>query len=153
MDPFASKLGFSAAAAVAALLGAIYPVPRYETAEPVRPWARAGAVNASQPASGIEDRYSYAGALPASSGPIDVYGQRPWVLARERQILARQEAEMRALMVEPLAIRPEDEVLDEPTPEVAPARPQAAVVTVMRGSKEPEEVPLEDPPLAVVSEQ
>ncbi|MCW1402362.1 hypothetical protein OKA06_08500 [Novosphingobium sp. MW5] len=154
MDPFSSKLAFSAAAAGAALLGAIYPVPRYEAPEMSRPWAKAGAVNAWQPASGMEDRYSYAGALPNSSGPIDVYGQHPWILARVRQEQAREEAQMRALLAEPVAYRAEDEVLDAPLPEAAPAKPQAAVVTVTRGSKEAEEVPLEPAPqLAVVSEQ
>lgn len=162
MDPFASKLGFSAAAAAAAVLGAIYPVPKYETPDLGRPWARSGAANAWQPAYGIADRYSYAGALPASSGPIDVYGQRPWVLARERQILARQEAEMRALLAEPVAIRPEEEVLDAPeaapapapAPQAAPhAAPHGAVVTVVRGSKEAEAVPLDPPPLAVVTDE
>lgn len=158
MDPFASKLGFSAAAAAAAVLGAIYPVPKYETPDLGRPWARSAAANAWQPASGIEDRYSYAGMLPTSSGPIDVYGQRPWVLARERQILARQEAEMRALLAEPVAIRPEEEVLDDaeaaPAPAPAPqAAPHAAVVTVVRGSKEAEAVPLDPPPLAVVTDE
>lgn len=162
MDPFASKLGFSAAAAAAAVLGAIYPVPKYETPDLGRPWARSGAANAWQPAYGIADRYSYAGMLPSSSGPIDVYGQRPWVLARERQILARQEAEMRALLAEPVAIRPEEEVLDDPEAAPAPARapqaaphaaPYAAVVTVVRGSKEAEAVPLDPPPLAVVTDE
>lgn len=162
MDPFASKLGFSAAAAAAALLGAIYPVPKYETPDLGRPWARSGAANAWHPASGIADRYSYAGALPTSTGPIDVYGQRPWVLARERQILARQEAEMRALLAEPVAIRPEEEVLDDAEAALAPAparqaaphaAPYASVVTVVRGSKEAEAVPLDPPPLAVVSDE
>ena len=143
MDPFASKLAFSAAAAGAALLGALFPRPDYEVVNPGRPWAQIGAANAFQPASGIADSYSYSGALPAWKGPIDVYGTHQWRLAREREALEREEAELQRAVTQAA-------VLEE-----APA------VTVHRGGKPDEEAALEpaeaaeaEPPaLAVVSDQ
>lgn len=162
MDPLASKLAFSAAAAGAALMGAMFPHPTYEAVDPGRPWARPGAPNAWQPASGqmvagSGDAYSYSGALPSDRGPIDVYGAHGWRLAREREIIAREEAELQRAVAP--ADWPKEEapaVLDE-LPADGPA------VTVYRGSKAAEAVPVEaaesaEPPvqapkLAVVSDQ
>ncbi len=150
MDPFASKLAFSAAAAGAALLGALFPRPDYEVVNPGRPWAQIGAVNAWQPASGMADSYSYSGALPAWQGPIDVYGTHQWRLAREREALEREEAELRRAVTQ--AVWPEE------APVVDEEQAEAPVVTVHRGGKPAEEVALEpaeaEPPvLAVVSDQ
>lgn len=157
MDPFAAKLAFSAAAAGAALLGALFPHPSYEAVEPARPWAQTGAANAWQPASGMADTYpaySYSGALPSDRGPIDVYGAHGWRLAREREAVEREEAELQR--AEAQADWPQEEapaVIEEPV--------QVHEIEVHRGSKPAEAVPVEaaesaeaEPPvLAVVSEQ
>ncbi|WP_310533277.1 hypothetical protein [Novosphingobium sp.] len=147
MDPIASKLAFSAAAAGAALLGAMFPHPSYEAVEPARPWAQPGAVNAWQPASGqmlaqASAGYSYSGALPSDRGPIDVYGAHGWRLAREREILERQEAELHRAVAQAV-------VVEEPA--------ETLGVEVHRGGKPAEAEPLEPAesaaPLAEVSDQ
>lgn len=155
MDPIASKLAFSAAAAGAALMGAMFPHPSYEAVEPARPWAQTGAANAWQPASGqmfaqASETYSYSGALPSDRGPIDVYGARGWRLAREREILAREEAELQRAVAQ--ADWPPEEA-----PAVIEPQGEAAGVAVHRGSKPAEAEPLEPAesaePLAEVSDQ
>lgn len=155
MDPFASKLAFSAAAAGAALMGALFPHPSYEAVEPGRPWARAGAANAWQPVSGMARpvSYSYSGALPSDHGPIDVYGVHGWRMAREREILEREEAELQRAVAQADSKEEAPAVIDE--------QPQAHAIEVHRGSRPAEAVPVEpaerveaDPPaLAMVSAQ
>lgn len=154
MDPFAAKLAFSAAAAGAALMGALFPHPSYEVVDTGRPWARSGAANAWQPASGIADTYSYSGALPSWKGPIDVYGAHQWRLAREREALEREEAELQR------AVAQADWRAEETAPVVA-EQVEGPAVTVHRGGKPAEEVALEPaeaaeadrPVLAVVSDR
>lgn len=141
MDPFAAKLAFSAAAAGAALLGALFPQPDYEAMAPSRPWASLGAVSAWQPASSQMgsaplDGYSYSGALPSWKGPVDVYGAHPWRLAREREALEREEAALQREVAQ--AVPPAETAAPvDASPVEGPA------VTVHRGSKPAEDVPLE----------
>lgn len=146
MDPFASKLAFSAAAVGAALMGALFPHPTYEVADPGRPWARAGAANAWQPVSGMADSYgySYSGALPSDRGPIDVYGAHGWRLAREREIVEREEAELQRAVAQ----APEEEA-----PVALDQQADGPVIAVHRGSKPAEAVPVKPAELAVVSDE
>jgi hypothetical protein len=155
MDPFASKLAFSAAVAGAALMGALFPHPSYEAVAPARPWASSGAANAWQPASGqmfaqASETYSYSGALPSDRGPIDVYGAHGWRLAREREILVRQEAELQRAVAQ--AVWPKEEA-----PAVIEPQGEVAGVEVHRGSKPAEAGPIEPAesaePLAEVSDE
>ncbi|MFM5953624.1 MAG: hypothetical protein ACKOPE_04890 [Novosphingobium sp.] len=136
MDPFASKLGFTAAAAAAAVLGALFPRPSYEVVDYTRSSALAARAQAWQPVSGMEDRYSYSGALPANKGPIDVYGLHPWRSAREKEILARQEAQYAAALAyaEGPQVARAEPVAEAPVAAEAAPQPVEAVVIVHRGA-------------------
>lgn len=152
MDPFASKLGFASAAVGAAVLGAMFPRPSYDLALPARPWANAATAQAWQPVSGMAERFSYSGAMPSDRGPIDVYGAHGWALARDREILARQDAELKALM----AVR-----VEEPSLTVEADHPPAfdnvsedsaaAQVTVHRG-RDSQEEPISAPVVLAMGE-